>query len=177
MDGVWVYPMDDSEREAADPDPRSAELPGGDSTYLIVFLEAERSLALAPSSALTHSFVRGDRVYEAMDEVVVFDWMTSAEGRLVGVRNLLPPERLVKAFNQERWRWISHEQDELRIWLGEERGAELSQTVHRCVFADPFRSADGHLALAYDTYGLKAEEVERLRKFAAHWVEVSPGTD
>ncbi len=170
MDGVWVYPMEDAGGEEAEGDLTVSK----ESTYLVVFLEPKRSLALASSEVLGHNFRRDDRVYEAMDEVVVFDWMTSAEGRLVGVRNLLPPERLVKAYNQERWPWISHEQDELRIWLGEERGAELAQTVHRCVFADPYRSQDGHLALAYDTYGLKDEEVQKLRKFSADWVEVGP---
>lgn len=170
MDGTWVYPMDDAEREGVDEELEARLAEAGH--YLIVFLEPERCLALASSDVLGHDFKRGERTYHAMDEVVVFDWMTSSEGRVVGVRNLLPPERLVKAYNDARWPWISHEQDELRIWLGEERGAELSQTVHRCVFADPFRSDDGHLALAYDTYGLKPEEVERLKRFTANWVEV-----
>lgn len=173
MDGVWVYPVDDSDQEESQSE--GVARPSEASTYLVVFLEPERSLALAPSADLGHSFRQGERVYDAMDEVLVYDWMTSPDGRLVGVRNLLPPESLLHAYQHEKWPWISHEQDELRIWFGEERGADLSQTVHRCVFADPFRSSDGRLALAYDTYGLKAEELERLRKLAAHWLPVAAG--
>lgn len=173
MDGLWVYPMDDAEGSVAE---REAPL-STESSYLIVFLQEKRSLSMAPSQVLGHSFRRGSDLYEAMDEVVVFDWMTSSEGRVVGVRNLLPPERLVKAFHEQGWPWVTLEQDELRIWLGEERRADLSQTVQRCVFADPYRTRDGRLALAYDTYALEPEEVDRLRKFSADWVEVAPRSD
>ncbi|MEW6279864.1 MAG: hypothetical protein AB1758_14645 [Candidatus Eremiobacterota bacterium] len=183
MDGVWVYPDEEADEGAPGrpPEPReeryaldlrSPPSPALEaSPYLVVLLEKERCLALAPPDLGSRFAVEG-REYRAMDEVVVYDWMVGADGRLLGVRNLLPPERLVQAHHAEGWPYVSHESDELRIWFSEERGADLSQTVHRCVFADPYRSEDGRLALAYDTYELHQDEIERLKGFPARWLEV-----
>jgi hypothetical protein len=191
VDGTWIWPAEEGAPEGA---PLGLRVEGS-SRYLVVFLEPRLTLALTSEEGLGSSFEALGRRYEALGDAVPFDWMAGADGRLVGLRNLLPSPRLRQAYRSEAWPYATLEAappdrrvadqveagggylvpqggSELRLWFGPRRDFDPQTTFHRCVFAEPYASPEGRMALVYDLYDLQEPEIAGLQQADADWIRL-----